>query len=752
MNVLFRAVIATALALLPAVAARAVDMTWTYAVQLSATVSADPPRIELNWPADPFPISRYTVHRKAPAENAWNEGVPLSGDATRFTDENVEVGKTYEYQVIKYGPNYTGFGYITVGLHAPLVDARGRVILVVDDSFAGPLAGEIARLQSDLAGDGWTVLRRDVSRGASPEEVKAAIRREYNADKENTRAVFLLGRIPIVLSGNLNVDGHGSRPMPADVFYGDMDGEWTDANGDGVYDQSLQPSEVELQVGRVDFADLPGRYSPVPYPGEVELMKRYLDKNHAYRHAAVRPRHRGLIGGLGDGNGQAYSAAAFRNFSALVGNTNVAIANSEADASLDERWITRLSADDYLWAFGGGAGSDFTVGALGRHGPYADLWASDFIEHRPKGTFYLMFGSWFADWSKPDNLLRTVLASPEHSLAAAWSGRPHLFFHHMGAGETLGYGIRLSQNNAGLYQNQVQRQLRGVHISLLGDPTLRMHQVAPPTDVNASAQGGEVALTWRASSDAVLGYHVYRSTSPDGPFTRLTDGVITDTRFIDSRRLGDATIYQVRAIALTSGPSGSFFNASQAATVMVGGSGVVSEAFIDPRASDTTKPTDVVWVDDALPAGANGYAEADRWNWITTNPVPFSGARAHQADLAPGRHHHFFGPAATPLAINSGDTLFVYVYLDPSNPPRQVMVTWLADDWEHRAYWGENLIEEGVDGTPSRRHMGPLPEAGKWVRLEVPANAVGMENRHAVGMGFTLYDGRATWDRAGKSR
>ena len=55
----------------------------------------------------------------------------------------------------------------------------------------------------------------------------------------------------------------------------------------------------------------------------------------------------------------------------------------------------------------------------------------------------------------------------------------------------------------------------------------------------------------------------------------------------------------------------------------------------------------------------------------------------------------------------------------------------------------------GVDGTASRRYMGPLPATGQWVRLEVPAAQVGLEGLSVSGMGFVLYDGRATWDRAG---
>src|SRR6185295_10461596 len=71
--------------------------------------------------------------------------------------------------------------------------------------------------------------------------------------------------------------------------------------------------------------------------------------------------------------------------------------------------------------------------------------------------------------------------------------------------------------------------------------------------------------------------------------------------------------------------------------------------------------------------------------------------------------------------------------------------------WEHRAYWGANLISWGTDGTVSRRYMGALPAAGQWVRLSVPAVQVGLEGAIVNGMAFTLYGGRATWDYAGKS-
>ena len=161
-----------------------------------------------------------------------------------------------------------------------------------------------------------------------------------------------------------------------------------------------------------------------------------------------------------------------------------------------------------------------------------------------------------------NDFLRAPLGTTTYTLAAAWAGRPHWFFHHLALGETLGYCTRLSQNNSGLYRpTQFTRQ---VHIALMGDPTLRMHVVLPPSGLTASVTNGSVTVTWNASADAnVVGYHVYRATSAGGPFTRLTgSSPLTVRSFTDSPSTGSYT-YMVRAIKLETSPSGSYYNASQ---------------------------------------------------------------------------------------------------------------------------------------------------------------------------------------------
>jgi len=52
--------------------------------------------------------------------------------------------------------------------------------------------------------------------------VQQLIRSDYNAGTATGSAVFLLGHVPVLMSGDLGYDSHGARAMPADGFYGDM--------------------------------------------------------------------------------------------------------------------------------------------------------------------------------------------------------------------------------------------------------------------------------------------------------------------------------------------------------------------------------------------------------------------------------------------------------------------------------------------------------------------------------------------------
>ncbi|MFN4258760.1 MAG: PSD1 and planctomycete cytochrome C domain-containing protein [Gemmataceae bacterium] len=163
-----------------------------------------------------------------------------------------------------------------------------------------------------------------------------------------------------------------------------------------------------------------------------------------------------------------------------------------------------------------------------------------------------------------------------------------------------------------------------------------------------------------------------------------------------------------------------------------------------PLVMPPPQPEEIVWIDDDVPAGATPHGN---WQWVT-EPV-YSGQRASTRNAA-GLDQHFFTGAAKPLTVAKNDRLFAYVYLDPQNPPQQIMMQWNDGNWEHRAYWGDNQIIFGRNGTPSRWRIGSLPKPGQWVRLEVEAAKVGLAPGAKInGWAFTQYGGTVYWDKAG---
>ncbi len=743
---------------------RAAQPTWDYAVQVEAAVQANPPLITLRWPQDTTTLpTSHTVFRKTPAAATWGAGIALAGTATSYIDSTVAIGTVYEYQIIRENAAYSAFGYIQSGIAVPLTDDRGKVVLIVERTAATGLVSELARLQQDLVGDGWTVLRHDVSRTDSVASVKQLIKADYLADPARVKSVFLFGRVPVPYSGMMAPDGHTEHygAWPADAYYGDMDGTWTDSNanfiqsgnadpadnarltnlpGDGKFDPLVLPSPVELQVGRVDLANMPGRVAGVAtFPGELELLRRYLNKDHNYRHRLTTvPRRAAVADYFGLMNGEAFAASGYRNFAPLVGTANVANLNLQyADAA--GVWIPTLAAGDHLFAFGSGPGTYTSASSIGS--------TTDLVANNVRVSFALLCGSWFGDWDHEDNFLRAILATPDSGLAAMWSGRPHWYLHPMGLGETIGHAARLTQNNGThLYSNQTDFAAGWTHVALMGDPTLRLYPIAPGSTLNATLTGTTAALTWSASPDSVLGYHVYRATSAAGPFARLTSTPVTTTSIVDSAASA-GLIYMVRAVKLETSPSGTYHHASQGIFFTLPGTPPVA----NPSPRPVTSPITTAWLEDALPSGATmGASGGDGWHWITSSPAPFRGTKAHQSRGGNGTNEHWFDTTRSPLTIATGDTLFTYVWLDPKNPPQEIMVTWRTAAGDHCAFWGADKIATSSRPTIVRAKLGALPATGHWVRLEIPAGTLALSGRTVSGMKFSLYNGSATWDCAGK--
>jgi len=503
------------------------------------------PLIRLKWPAPPSAVTGYVLHRKEKDATTWGNAIAiLNADTRAYEDTYIKIGKTYEYKLISMnGLSQVGHGYIQTGIKIPPVENRGKVILLVEAEVAGALKEELETLHKDLIGDGWSVLRHDVSRNATPQKARQFVVDAYNADPKNVETVFLLGRIPIFGSGSETTgpDAHTNHMgrWPADSYYGYM-GDWTSNT------INMIPGPVSLQVGRVDFDNM-----PTFEKSATALLKQYLNKAHKYRIGRMITKKDCLIDDTIKGtSGDFSSQTIYRTYSAIWGE----------NAKITNNYSKIESSHSYTWgSYNGWGGPTSVTSVTGTPLRTTDIanWSKDIGI-----IFCTAFGSYFGKWNSQDNLLRAFLATPNYGLACAWSGRPNWYFHHMALGETIGYSARLTMNNGSSALTYIPTNLfaRGTHIALMGDPTLRMFPVLPASNLRAKNEDGKIILTWNASKDAeVTEYYIYGSLNENGPYVRLA----ATNKTTWTNEADDMHFYMVRAKKLTKTASGSYYNLSQ---------------------------------------------------------------------------------------------------------------------------------------------------------------------------------------------
>lgn len=532
-----------------------------FSVQVSAEVQLNPASITLNWKPNAG-ASAHHVYRKTKEAAAWGASIAtLSAADSIYQDLGVVAGSSYEYRIYRpdLGGNH-GNGYIHAGIEVPPDANKGIIILVVEDSIYQYLGMEVAALEADLKADSWFVERVEVNRADDVADVKAAIKTIYTLDPINVKAVYLLGHVPVPYSGDMNPDGHTDHlgAWPADVYYAEMNGTWTDVSinnttatqsrhhnvpGDGKFDQSQLPGALELQSGRVDFNSM-----PVFADDEIELTRKYLEKAHKYKVGEIRSLNRGLVDqGSFTAMAEGFAQNGFKNFTPMFGTDSV----HEVD------YRTNLAnGRPYMWSYGCGAGSYTSASQIGTSANFA----TDSLE----GIFTMIFGSYHGDWDSDNNLMRAALGSGT-VLSCSWAGRPNWMYHHMALGENLGYSAKITQNNNALYDpSSLGIFFRWTHIAQLGDPSLRMYYPLPPANlvVNNLAQNGN--LSWTASADpAVIGYNIYRREMEIRSWTLLNPNPVVGTTYLDMSVASAGNFeYMVRAVELRETASGTFYNQS----------------------------------------------------------------------------------------------------------------------------------------------------------------------------------------------
>jgi hypothetical protein len=530
-------------------------------INITVTTNTNPASITLNWDTKSY-ASSYQVFRKLRNELTFT-ALSASLFVTSYTDNTVLSNVGYEYKVQTNSAILQGIGFIYASVNLPAKHNVGRLIVLIDSAYINYCSIEIKQYLADIVKEGWRASVNYIGRNQTVQSVKQTIKTLYNQDLVNTKGVFLLGHITIPYSGIIAPDGHNDHTgaWPTDWYYADtIPTFWTDISanyttstrpenrnipGDGKFDRSdiftggvtVNPST--LFVARVDLFNM-----PTININDSLLIKNYLIKDHSYRSMQKTFRMRALVDdNFGYASGEAFSQNGYRNGGNILGKENV----------YDGDYMTSMSteANSYLWSYGCGGGWFQGASGVGT--------TTDFQSTNINSVFTILFGSYFGDWDNTDNFLRAPLASPSPILTNCWGGRPNWNFHPMVLGEPIGFStlIPFKTSTYTSYGNH------SVHISFLGDPTLRMFLFLPASNITLSTSANAVTCAWTASPDpAVTGYYVYRANSILDTFKLLNTVPITDLSFTDNSAIVGKNVYMVKACKLQNTIGGNFQNLS----------------------------------------------------------------------------------------------------------------------------------------------------------------------------------------------
>ncbi len=143
-------------------------------------------------------------------------------------------------------------------LHYP----NGEMLILVDYAIYNAVSASINQYVLDVGRDGyWATIH--VIQGGMPADIRSYIK------GLNPVGALLVGAIPVPWY-EINGD-----QFPCDLYYMDINGTWTDPDGNGKFNDHTGNLEPEIWIGRI--------YTPTANGNDAVLINDYFSRNHKFR-------------------------------------------------------------------------------------------------------------------------------------------------------------------------------------------------------------------------------------------------------------------------------------------------------------------------------------------------------------------------------------------------------------------------------------------------------------------------------------
>lgn len=336
-------------------------------------------------------------------------------------------------------------------------EGGNKVLIVVADYVASPLAAQIAQLQSDITSEGWNAVVQSMA-GGTAEDLRALFQSTPDLD-----GAILIGFLPCAW---FEEDYWASEEFPCELFLMDLDGIWTDTDGNGLYDSHTGDVAPEIWLGRIDA-------HAMDFGSELLMLSEYLQKNHLYRTGAMAPPSRALTY-IDDDWSYSYSSC---GLNAIYGPSGVTVVNSDG-VTTAENYLDRLEEGYefvHLMAHSSPWGHTFKIPG----GMAGTVMAPEIAQLNPSSAFLQLFSCSNARWVETGCLGNWYLFGTDTGLLVSGAAKTgsmldfEYFYGPVGAGATFGEAFQdwWQHIAAGGFSSYERAWFYGN--ALLGDPTLK---------------------------------------------------------------------------------------------------------------------------------------------------------------------------------------------------------------------------------------------------------------------------------------
>ncbi len=523
------------------------------------------------------------IYRRVLNAASWNlVAGPLPPNTSTWLDTNVNLGDIWEYKVKRKNTwnyntiNYDAVGYTIGTLLKDNTNYQGQMILLVTNDIVNNLPIQYLRLKKELTGEGWLVNELIVNRannwdsGDTVVQIKNQITSIYNNAPSNDKpkCLFILGHVPLPRSGATIVtapDEHNENKgaRGCDAYYADIDGNYTDTAtftpvglasslaynlpNDHKWDQDFFPSDIELSFGRIDFADITDNTT-----SELQLISNYLDRLSNYKNVDI-----GFQMGEKSAFYFGYDNSNDGSYRSLPNISKPGDIYQNYTGSIHPQWVQ--------------TNGPFKIYMQNIQVPDYNEW----LQYGMNATVFSSDQSYWGFGDVPQNnsiysRIRALLAAPSKCLITLWTTTGINIFHQACSGLAFGLAAKeiMNHNNSNQKLEKAPQDYdtedwwNRTHFAFYGDPTIRLFQVSPITNLSIVAINGVAQLQWTASIDSnIAGYHIYESNTELGIYTKINTIPINATNYtIPNFQTGKW--YMVKATKILTSGCGQFIQPS----------------------------------------------------------------------------------------------------------------------------------------------------------------------------------------------